>query len=167
MRSKRDDDPVTQTTEQRSGSVTAPPCLPSATIVMPAFNESLIIMQSLTQVHDYLETLDGEFDWELLIVDDGSTDETGAIAELFARSRPRVRVLRHRTTFNLGQALRYAFANCTTDYVVTVDADLSYTPDHIGRLLREIDRTRAKVVLASPYAVDGLVSNVPFKRKMD
>lgn len=140
--------------------------LPSATIVIPAYNEALIIMQSLNEVYTYLGTLDDEFAWEMLIVDDGSTDETGAIAELFASTRKNVRVLRHRVNFNLGQALRYAFSNCTTDYIVTVDADLSYSPDHIGRLLRHIHTTTAKVVLASPYAASGNVSNVPFRRKL-
>ena len=138
---------------------------PSVTIVVPAYNEALILMQTLTALEEYSQTLADQYEWQMLVVNDGSKDETGPIAEAFAASRPWVRVLHHKTNFNLGQVLRYAFANCTTDYVVTVDCDLSYSVDHIGRLLEAIYRTHAKVVLASPYTTDGTVGNVPYVRR--
>jgi glycosyltransferase involved in cell wall biosynthesis len=75
------------------------------------------------------------YDWEVVLVDDGSIDETGAIADTFASAHTHVRVLHHKVNFNLGQALRYAFGTCTGDYVVVIDCDLSYSPDHITRML--------------------------------
>ncbi len=138
---------------------------PSVTIVVPAYNEALILMQSLTTLEEYMNGLADHYEWQMLVVNDGSKDETGAIAEAFASSRLHVRVLHHKTNFNLGQVLRYAFANCTTDYVVTVDCDMSYSVDHIGRLLDAIYQTHAKVVLASPYADEGTIGNVPFVRR--
>ncbi len=140
--------------------------LPSVTLVVPAYNEALIIMSTLKALEDHMATMADEFRWEMIVVNDGSKDETGPIADAFAASRPNVRVLHHRTNFNLGQSLRFAFANCTTDYVVTVDCDLSYSVEHISRLIRAIHETKAKVVLASPYAEDGEVANVPFTRKV-
>jgi cellulose synthase/poly-beta-1,6-N-acetylglucosamine synthase-like glycosyltransferase len=77
-----------------------------------------------------------------------------------------VRVLRHRVNFQLGQALRYAFGNCRGDYVVTVDSDLSYAPEHIGRLLGEMERTGARIVVASPYMAGGRTVAVPFVRRV-
>jgi glycosyltransferase involved in cell wall biosynthesis len=146
-------------------TVTPPPvALPSVTLVVPAYNEALILMASLTTLTAYMATLEDKYRWEMLIVNDGSKDETGAIADAFASSRPNVRALHHRTNFNLGQSLRFAFNNCTTDYVVTIDCDLSYSVDHIGRLLNTVHESRAKVVLASPYAEGGEVANVPFTR---
>jgi glycosyltransferase involved in cell wall biosynthesis len=47
------------------------------------------------------------------------------------------------------------------DYIVTLDADLSYSPDHIGRLLETISTSEAKIVIASPYTAGGQVTNVP------
>jgi glycosyltransferase involved in cell wall biosynthesis len=138
--------------------------LPSVTLVVPAYNEALILMASLTALTTYMATLEDKFRWEMLVVNDGSKDETGAIADAFASTRPNVRALHHRTNFNLGQSLRFAFNNCTTDYVVTIDCDLSYSVDHIGRLLNTVHETKAKVVLASPYADEGEVANVPFAR---
>jgi glycosyltransferase involved in cell wall biosynthesis len=103
--------------------------------------------------------------WEVIVVNDGSTDDTGQLAETFAKERQNVRVLHHRTNFRLGQALRYAFSNCRGDYVVTIDCDLSYGPEHIGRLVTELRSTNAKIVIASPYAKDGHTTNIPFLRR--
>jgi hypothetical protein len=49
---------------------------------------------------------------------------------------------------------------------VTLDADLSYSPEHIGKLLSKIRETRSKVVIASPYMKGGRVSNVPWLRRI-
>jgi glycosyltransferase involved in cell wall biosynthesis len=138
---------------------------PSVTIVVPAYNEALILMKSLTELEQYMNTLADEYEWQMVVVNDGSKDETGAIADAFASSRANMRVLHHKTNYNLGQVLRYAFANCTTDYIVVVDCDMSYSTEHIGRMLETIYRTHAKVVLASPYSTEGTVGNVPFVRR--
>jgi glycosyltransferase involved in cell wall biosynthesis len=101
-----------------------------------------------------------------VVVDDGSTDATRRIADEFAATRPEVRVLHHKVNFNLGQALRYAFNHCDSDYLVTIDSDLSYSPDHIGRLLSTIVDTGARIVIASPYLLGGETVNVPFVRRI-
>ena len=64
-------------------------------------------------------------------------------------------VLHHLTNFGLGQALRFGFGHCRGDYVVTLDMDLSYAPEHIGALLERIRARGAKVVVASPYMKGG------------
>jgi len=141
------------------------PAKPFVSIVVPAYNEDLIIEKNLSTLCEYMETLENEYRWELIVVNDGSTDETGDLADAFAKTRDNVTVLHHMYNFRLGQALRYAFNNCKGDYVVTIDVDLSYSPDHIGKMLAKIRETRAKVVIASPYMKGGKVSNVPWLRK--
>ncbi len=138
---------------------------PLVSLVVPAYNEATILQNNLTKLCEYMESLEDEYRWELIVVNDGSTDETGDLAEAFAGNRHNVHVLHHMYNFRLGQALRYAFNNCRGDYIVTMDSDLSYSPDHIGRLLTKIRETRAKVVIASPYMKGGKVSNVPWLRK--
>ncbi|GBC60935.1 glycosyl transferase family 2 [Desulfonema ishimotonii] len=128
---------------------------PLVSVVAPAYNEALIIEKNLAVLCEYMETLEDEYRWELIVVNDGSRDETGELADAFSRNRDNVRVLHHIRNFGLGQALRYGFNNCRGDYVVTMDLDLSYSPDHIGRLLTRIRETRAKIVIASPYAEGG------------
>ncbi|MGH2545829.1 MAG: glycosyltransferase family 2 protein [Acidimicrobiales bacterium] len=139
---------------------------PLISVVVPAYNEAALITQSLTSLCDYLARIEDMYRWELIVVNDGSTDETGALAEAFASGRPDVRVLHHHVNFHLGQALRYAFRNCRGDYVVSLDCDLSYAPEHIGRLVSELRSTRAKIVIASPYLRGGRITNVPFRRRV-
>jgi hypothetical protein len=138
---------------------------PLVSIVVPAYNEAAIVEKNLASLCEYLKSLESDYRWEIIFLDDGSTDETGELAETFARERDGVRVFHHPTNCGLGQALQSAFSECRGDYVVTLDLDLSYSPDHIRRMLRRIRDTKSKVVLASPYT-EGGISNVPWLRRM-
>lgn len=146
--------------------VSAPERRPLVTVIVPAFNEEAVIVDTLRRLTSYMTTLDDLYRWELLVVDDGSSDETGACARAFARDHPVVRVLSHRVNFQLGQALRYAFNESRGAYVVVIDCDLSYDPEHIGRLLRTIEDSRARIVIASPYLRGGTITRVPFARRV-
>lgn len=139
---------------------------PFVSVVVPAYNETAIIDKNLGILYEHMESIEDQYRWEFIIVNDGSTDKTGDLAEAFAKDRDNVQVLHHMYNFRLGQALRFAFANCRGDYVVVMDLDLSYSPDHIERMLSKIRETRAKIVVASPYRKGGKVSNVPWSRKM-
>jgi len=139
---------------------------PFVSIVMPAFNEAAIVEESLNKICKYMESIEDDYSWELIFVNDGSTDRTGEIADEFAETRVNVFVLHHQVNFRLGQALRFAFNNCNGDYIVTLDVDLSYSPDHIRTLLDRIDSSNAKIVIASPYMKGGKISNVPWLRKV-
>jgi len=139
--------------------------LPSLTIVFPAYNEEALIANTLDKVTEYLATIEDRYEWEILAINDGSRDRTGAILDEYATTNERIRVLHHHTNFNLGQALRYAFANARGDYTIVLDSDLSYGPEHIGKLANAIVETRAKVVIASPYIKGGKVTAVPWFRE--
>jgi len=134
---------------------------PMVSVVIPAYNEGSCIRQTLGSVADYLTSIEDRYRWEIVLVDDGSTDDTLEAAEAFAVGRPKIRIAAHPANFNLGQALRYGFSVTRGDYVVTLDADLSYRPDHIGRLLDTITTSEAKIVIASPYMEGGTVTGVP------
>ncbi len=134
-------------------------------IVVPAYNEASIVEKHLTIICQHMESLEDHYRWEMIFVNDGSTDDTGELAEAFAKTRNNIHVFHHQVNLRLGQTLRYAFKNCGGDYVVPVDLDLSYSPDHIGILLAKICKTNAKIVVASPYMTGGEVSNVPWLRR--
>ncbi len=138
---------------------------PLLAVVLPAYNEAAIVEKSLALMHAYLGTLAGGLRWEIILVNDGSKDDTGAIAEAFARTHEHVRVLHHSTNFGMGQALITAFNSCKAEYLVTMDLDLSYGPAHIPALLERIQKTGAKIVVASPYGKQGRLANIPWHRK--
>lgn len=139
---------------------------PFVSVVLPVYNEATILETNLRLLVDYMTALEGKYRWEVLLIDDGSTDGTGEIVDRLASAIPHVRSFHHPANFNIGQALRYGFGNSRGDYVVTYDIDLSYSLDHIERLLDEISASRAKVVVASPYMKGGRVSGVPWHRKL-
>lgn len=141
------------------------PDLPLLSIVLPAYNEEALLEKNVTAIVDYLETLESEFRWEVIIVNDGSHDGTGEISNRLAAGIPSVITVHHPRNFGLGQAMSYGFANTAGDYVITLDMDLSYDVEHIGRLARTIRDGGARMVLASPYMEGGTIQNVPFLRR--
>jgi glycosyltransferase involved in cell wall biosynthesis len=137
---------------------------PLVSIILPAYNEESIIERNVGRLYDYLETLKGTYNWEILVVDDGSTDQTGDIAESLAETNDNLRVYHHTTNRNLGHALRTGFQNTLGEYVIVLDIDLSYAPEHVGRLLLKIGECDADMVIASPYMEGGRNTAVPFLR---
>ncbi len=139
---------------------------PLVSLVTPAYNEAAILEENLTLLCHHMARLEEEFCWEIVIVNDGSRDNTAQLADAFARRVPQVRVVHHLHNSGLGQALRTGFEHSQGDYVVTLDLDLSYSPEHIETLVRRMQATGAQVVVASPYMPGGKVSNVPTFRRL-
>lgn len=139
--------------------------LPLLSLVIPAFNEQALIGEHLEEFAAYLEGLEDEFRWEIVIVNDGSADDTNVITDTFASRYPNVFAIHHPRNFGLGQALKFGFANTEGDYVITMDVDLSYDVEHIGLLARSIRDQQVKMVLASPYMKGGSIANVPWLRR--
>jgi glycosyltransferase involved in cell wall biosynthesis len=138
---------------------------PLVSIVLPAYNEAGVLEQNLRLVLAELRQLEPCYRFEVLIVNDGSLDQTGRLADELAAKHPVIRVLHHARNRGLGCAFRTAFAASQGNFVITLDVDLSYSPDHVGRLLECIERTGAQIVLASPYMPGGQLTNVPWLRR--
>ena len=97
------------------------------TIIIPAHNEELGIEPTLK----YLASLAGEF--EVIVVDDGSSDRTAEIAETFG-----ARVIKHRENKGVGAAVKTGVLQASNDIVVIMDADGQHNPGDIPRLLSEM-----------------------------
>lgn len=138
---------------------------PLVSIIIPAFNEAAMVWSSLETLHGYMTARNDRYRWELIVVNDGSSDGTAGILEEFASARAGVRVVHHPRNLGLGQALKSGFELSTGDYVLVLDCDLSYGPEHIETLLDKIRKDQAKIVVASPYAEGGRVSHVPWLRR--
>lgn len=151
--------------DSSAASPTADDARPLVSLVLPLFNEAAILEAHFKKLEAHLATLAGEYRFEIILVNDGSRDGTGEIVDRLAATGGAIAV-HHSSNFGLGQAFKTAFGICRGDYVVTMDIDLSYGPEHIDRLLAEIRKTRAKMVLASPYMKGGSISNVPPLRRV-
>jgi glycosyltransferase involved in cell wall biosynthesis len=143
------------------GAAPAPAGTRLVSIVVPAYNEAATLGAGIAAVTDQLAELAAEYRFETVIVDDGSTDGTGAIAAALAADREGMRVVGHAANRGLGAALRTGFAATRGEVVVVLDADMSYAPWHVPRLLAALRAGGAAVAAASPYAPGGSVRGVP------
>ncbi len=139
---------------------------PLISLITPGYNEEAIISKNLKVIYNYMERLSSKFDFELLFINDGSKDKTGELADTFARKHPKCRVIHHPVNLQFGTALKTGFVHSKGDYVITYDLDLSYSPDHIEKLIDTIITTHADMVIASPYMKGGKVTKVPYIRKI-
>ena len=139
---------------------------PFISVLIPGYNEAGILKKNLQKFYDYLTKLESNYNWEIIFINDGSSDDTGKLADEFASSHNKVKVFHHKINQFLGSAIRTGFKNSSGDYIVTMDLDLSYSPDHIERLIDTIQDTEADVVIASCYMKGGRLTNVPFNRRI-
>ena len=134
----------------------------TGTLVVPVYMEAETIAEALTQIAGYLGGRPGDVVWDLVVVDDGSTDGSGDIVEGLAGALPvPLTLVRHRENQRLGGALRTGFAHTTGDLVAVLDADLTYCLEHLDRMVAAWLPTRAHVVVASPYCPGGNSVAVP------
>ncbi|MFC0875442.1 glycosyltransferase family 2 protein [Saccharicrinis sp. FJH2] len=139
--------------------------LSSISIIVPCYNEEAIIKANVSEIISYLKESEYE-DWEILIIDDGSADRTGVLADELALKCKKIKVVHHPVNLNLGNALQTGFKHATGDIFVVLDIDLSYSVEHITKLVNTLKITYADMVVASPYMKGGKVTEVPFFRRI-
>jgi glycosyltransferase involved in cell wall biosynthesis len=108
------------------------------------FNEELNIEHAINAAVEALTQYAG--DYELLIVDDASTDSSPAMVAARAAENPRIRMIRHEKNRKLGGSLKSGFAAATKDLVLYMDADLPFDPDVLGRAIRAMEVTGADMI---------------------
>jgi len=116
----------------------------SVSMVIPMFNEQENIEHALDCAVSALELYGG--DYEIVIVDDASTDNSPDMVRRRAAANPRIRMLRHEVNRKLGGALKTGFAAAVKDLVIYMDADLPFDPHGIGPAIRAMEVTRADVI---------------------
>jgi glycosyltransferase involved in cell wall biosynthesis len=124
---------------------------PSFTFFFPAWNESAIIERTVAAAHEAGARLiaEGEVaDYEILVVDDASTDDTGVILDRMAAADPRLHVVHHPTNRKLGGTLKTGFARAGGAVVLYTDADLPFDLLDVVKAMRLLRIYEADVVSA-------------------
>ena len=112
--------------------------------VYPMFNEIGNIERVIRCTHEVAQrTTDG---FEIIVVDDASTDGCGELAERMRTEFPELRVLRHERNRKLGAALKTGFAAARMDYVLYMDSDLPVAFDEVERVLVEKPDTAGMII---------------------
>jgi glycosyltransferase involved in cell wall biosynthesis len=117
-----------------TGALPAPRTHPSISAVLPAYNEEAVIDETVRRTAAALIEI-GITDFEILVIDDGSSDATAARASAADGAGSRVRVVSHPRNRGYGAALRTGFDAATREAVFLMDSDGQFDPTEIARLL--------------------------------
>lgn len=113
-------------------------------IVIPLLNEQ----ESLPELHDWIVKVmtRHNFSYEILFIDDGSTDASWQTIESLSASNPNVKGIRFLRNYGKSQALHAGFAQVKGDVIITMDADLQDSPDEIPELYNMITNNHYELV---------------------
>jgi glycosyltransferase involved in cell wall biosynthesis len=131
------------------------PAFQKLSIFFPMWNEEDYLERALSAAREACEALlaMGEIgDYELIIVDDASTDATGRLADAAAAADPRVLAVHHPRNRKLGGSIKTGLATATGDLVLYADADLPFDMDELIKACRVMRHYEADLV--SAYRLD-------------
>lgn len=132
-------------------------------VIVPLYNEE----ESLPELYDWIGRVmaENKYDFEVIFVDDGSTDKSWSVIENINRQHPdTAKGIRFRRNYGKSPALYCGFKEASGDIIVTMDADLQDSPDEIPRMVRMI--TEEGYDLVSGYKqkrYDPLSKTIPTK----
>lgn len=124
-------------------------------LIVPAYNEADRLEVNLNKIHRFLQSTGWTF--EIVPVDDGSTDGTSDVLEKLARQKPDIKPVGYPLNAGKGRAIQCGIAVSKGKWVVTLDADLELPVAQIQTFLRVQRETRAHVVIGSKWHPDSKV----------
>lgn len=132
-------------------------------VIMPAYNEAEIIEKN---VYETVRTFKNfNVDFEIIIIDDGSTDETWQKIKSLEDNFPNVKATRNMKNFGKGRALKKGFRFAKGDYVVFLDSDIDLHPAQLETFFDIMKFDNADVVIGSKRHPNSVL-NYPLQRKM-
>lgn len=129
-------------------------------VVIPMHNESANLPTTIEQIQAELNRAGHTF--QIIAVDDGSTDDTSRKLHQIAATHNWLKVISYQPNQGRGYAIRSGIAVAGGEIICTTDADLSYSPDHLTRMIALLNKyDKLDCVVGSPYSVGGTTEDVP------
>ena len=122
---------------------------PLVSVIMPAYNAERYIEEAIDSV--IAQTVS---DWELLILDDGSTDKTREVAREYARKDARVQLLENEKNMGVARTRNRGLDLCRGDYVAFLDSDDYWKPVMLEKMIKRAEETGADIIYCSYAIVD-------------
>ncbi|MDP3732734.1 MAG: glycosyltransferase [Candidatus Omnitrophota bacterium] len=132
-------------------------------IVMPAYNEAGHIVGSIEETVQAFKSFG--YPWELIVMDDGSSDNTYEAAMALSQKYPQLIVKKNPYNLGKGRAIKKAFHYVTGDYVLFLDADMDLHPIQFQTLFDIMGLDKADIVIGSKLHPNSRV-NYPLQRKI-
>jgi dolichol-phosphate mannosyltransferase len=134
-------------------------------IIVPCFNEATSIEENLLKIHSFIKSNLGIGEFEIIAVNDGSYDNTFEVLKNLETKISHLKVLNHQFNVGRGAAMKTGISGCKGDYVMFLDADLSYDVDHIRDVFDTFQRNEnLDAIIISPYMKGGVAQNIPLSR---
>jgi glycosyltransferase involved in cell wall biosynthesis len=134
----------------------------SLSIIMPAYNLGATIAANIQEV---LRVFAGRIPFEIVLVDDGSTDNTSAEIEKLARNVRELHPVYLSRNMGKGAALKEGFESALGTHILFLDADLDLPPDQVTRFFDVMERENADVVIGSKRHPESRI-NYPWHRRL-
>ncbi len=120
---------------------------PAISLIVPCLNEQDSILAAIERI----ALLDPEAKrWEVLVIDDGSTDRTAEVTQAAAARYPWVRLIQHPRNLGLGAAMKTGFEHAQGDIVCSMDCDCTFAPERLPELISLV-RNGADIATGSPW----------------
>lgn len=133
-------------------------------IIVAAYNEEKRIIPSLFAIRDFCAA--ANMDYEIIVVDDGSTDDTRRVAKEKIPQIPRLNVIGYDTNMGKGHALRTGVLASKGDFVLLTDADLSTPIEELSKLLHLIHNKACDIAIGSrALALSQILKKQPWWRQ--
>jgi glycosyltransferase involved in cell wall biosynthesis len=107
-------------------------------VIVPVYNEAGLLEKAIKSMYDYLVAEMGEF--EIIVIESGSTDQSARIADRMAESIPRMTVIHEGRRNGFGSAVRLGYQKATYDYALVLTLDMPFPIETIGRAMDLTDR---------------------------
>ena len=114
--------------------------LPLVSIVAPVYNESRTLAEFVRRITAVCGSLETQYRFEVVLVDDGSRDDSLEVAKSLIREEPRLRIIELRRNFGQTAALQAGLAAASGDIVISMDSDLQHFPEDIPQFLATLER---------------------------
>ncbi len=133
-------------------------------VIIPAFNEEKTIISTINETRKVFKKISA--DYEIVVVDDGSGEETSLkVRNSINDFKNKVRLINYPTNEGKGFAIKYGFRYVSGDYVLFLDADLDLHPEQVEDFLRLIKSNEADLVIGSKMHKESVVE-YPLTRRI-
>jgi glycosyltransferase involved in cell wall biosynthesis len=133
-------------------------------VIVPAYEEGHHIFRNLLKIND--ELCKYGIDYEIVLVDDGSTDSTSSEAQKAANISNKIKVITSDKNVGKGNAIRLGFKHSSKDLITFIDGDLDIPPTQIKPLLDAMSESGADVVIQSKRHPESVVNGFPLNRRI-
>jgi glycosyltransferase involved in cell wall biosynthesis len=133
------------------------------TVISPMYNEASKIENSIKDMIKSLESIG--VNWEYILINDGSIDETASLVEKYIASDSRLRFVNYARNRGRGYAMRQGFKIARGEFICTVESDGSWGQNIVSKMFSSLrEKDAYDFVIASPNLSGGAYKNIPFTR---